>query len=250
MRFKKILITICTTLIVAMACGPRTAPASTRTPHPPEMIETRLTPAERLTIFDTVWQTINDEYYDPTFGGNNWQAIGDEYRQRLETVKDDGTFWVKLLNPMLFELGVSHLVALPPSLANELDRMTFATGSLGMDVRQLDGFAVVTQVVEGSAADKAGLKPGFVINSVDGWTLDDFIANSLQTPPNNERHRRGIAIQSIRGLLYGETGKAVVVEYQDEKDQLHNATLQFACALTVTATSSIQRRLRPAVKSR
>jgi C-terminal peptidase prc len=228
MRFKKLLMTICTTLIFVVACGPRTAPAPTRTPHPTEMIETRLTPAERVAIFYAVWQTINDEYYDPTYGGKDWQSIGVEYRKRLEMVQDDGTFWLKLLNPMLFELGVSHLVALPPGLANELDKMTFATGSLGIDVRLLDGLAVISQVVEGSAADKAGLKPGFVINSVDGWTLDDFIANSLQTPPNNERHRQGIAIQGMRGLLYGETGRAVVVEYLDEKNRPQTVTLQFA----------------------
>ena len=231
MRFKKLLLTICTTVIVVVACGPQTMPAPTRTPHPTQVFETRLTPAQRLTIFDTVWQTINNEYYDPTFGGNNWQAIGDEYRQKLDLVKDDGTFWIKLLNPMLFELGVSHLVALPPGLANELDRMTFATGSLGIDVRLLDGLAVITQVVEGSPADKAGLKPGFVLSSMDGWTLDDFIANSLQTPPNNERHRQGIAIQGMRGLLYGETGKAVVAEYLDEKNRPQTVTLQFAARI-------------------
>ena len=205
-----------------------TTPTPARTPHPTETFETTLTSAERLTIFNAVWQTINDEYYDPTFGGKDWQAIGDAYRERLNNVQNDATFWIKLLNPMLFELGVSHLVALPPGMANELDRMTFATGSLGMDLRLLDELAVVTQVVEGSPAYEAGLKPGFVINSVDGWTLDDFIANSLQTPPNNERHRRGIAIQGMRGLLYGEIGKAVVVEYLDEKNRPQTTTLQFA----------------------
>jgi C-terminal peptidase prc len=226
--FRRFMLLLISSILVLVGCTGGDTTTPTRTPHPTLVFETTLTSAERLTIFDTVWQTINNEYYDPTFGGNNWQAIGDEYRQKLESVQDDGTFWIKLLNPMLFELGVSHLVVLPPGLANELDRMTFATGSLGIDVRLLDGLAVITQVVEGSPADKARLKPGFVINSVDGWTLDDFIANSLQTPPNNERHRQGIAIQGMRGLLYGETGRAVVVEYLDEKNRPQTVTLQFA----------------------
>jgi len=116
-------------------------------------------------------------------------------------------------------------------MANELDRMTFATGSLGLDVRLLDGLAVVTQVVEGSPADQAGLHPGYVITSVDGWTLEVLTATSLQTPPYNERHRRGIAIQGMRGMLYGETGKAVLVEYLDEQDRPHSAILQFAARI-------------------
>jgi len=40
-----------------------------------------LTAEGRLSIFDTVWQIVNDMYFDPTFGGMDWQAIGDEYHQ-------------------------------------------------------------------------------------------------------------------------------------------------------------------------
>jgi len=229
-------LTVCGTILALLmtAClslsptSPPPAPTPTRVPKPTTVIETRLTAAERRAIFDTVWQTINDEYFDPTFGGLDWQAIGDEYRQRLATVQDDDTFWRQVLNPMLWELGVSHLVALPPELATMIDRMTFATGSLGMDVRLLDGMAVVTQVVEVSPADEAGLRPGFVITSVDGWTLEDIAAASSQTPPDNERHRRGIAIQGLRDLLYGDTGTEVVVEYLDANDRPQRAILQFA----------------------
>jgi C-terminal processing protease CtpA/Prc len=221
----KVLPTAAPTVVPTLTPTPTRTPIPTRTPHPAAMIEDRLTPAERLAIFNAVWQTINDEYYDPTFGGKDWQAIGDEYRQRLENIDGDTAFWLGLLNPMLFELGVSHLVALPPGMANELDRMTFATGSLGLDVRLLDGLAVVTQVVEDSPADQAGLHPGYVITSLDGWTLEVLTAESLQTPPYNERHQQGIAIQGMRGMLYGETGKDVVVEYLDEKDRPQSATL-------------------------
>ena len=229
-------LTVCGTILALLmtAClslsptSPPPAPTPTRVPKPTTVIQTRLTAAERRAIFDTVWQTMNDEYFDPTFGGLDWQAIGDEYRQRLATVQDDDTFWRQVLNPMLWELSVSHLVALPPELATLIDRMTFATGSLGMDVRLLDGMAVVTQIVEGSPADEAGLRPGFVITSVDGWTLEDIAADSAQTPPDNERHRRGIAVQGMRDLLYGDTGTEVVVEYLDANDRPQRATLQFA----------------------
>jgi C-terminal peptidase prc len=227
MKRINLLLTLCLIVLVVVACKPQSITTPTRTPHPTAMIETRLTDAERLTIFNAVWQTINDKYFDPTFGGKDWQAIGDEYRQKLASVQDDDTFWRQVLNPMLFELGVSHIAALPPNLANEFDRMTFATGSLGMEIRLLDGMAVVTQVAVGSVADKAGLRTGFIITSVDGWTLEDLSAKGLHTPPYNERHQRGIAVQSMRGLLYGETGTEVIVEYLDENDHLQLATLRF-----------------------
>jgi carboxyl-terminal processing protease len=214
--------------LVLAGCAGQAPPTPTRTPHPPAVIETRLTAAERQAIFDTVWQTVNEEYFDPTFGGKDWQAMGDEYRRKLTTVQDDDTFWRQVLNPMLWELGVSHLAALPPELATLIDRMTFATGSLGMDVRLLDGTAVVTQVIEGSPADRAGLQLGYVVTSVDGWTLEDLAAEGPPSPPYNERKRRASTAQGMRDLLYGETGKEIVVEYLDADDRPQRIALLYA----------------------
>jgi carboxyl-terminal processing protease len=216
--------------LVATTCGLQFSPSPTpiSTPKLTTAIESRLTAAERLAILDAVWQTVNDGYFDPTFGGKDWQAIGDEYRQKLATVQDDQDFWFGVLNPMLFELGVSHLVALPAELSNQLDPITFATGSLGLDVRWLDSKAVVTRVVGGSPAEKSGLRPGFVITAVDGKTVEELAANSLQVPPYNERNRRGEAVKSLRAFLYGETGQQVVYDYLDADDQPQQAAMQYA----------------------
>ena len=113
--------------IFLFGCGRVNAPPPTPTPtlQPTPILETRLTDAERLAIFDAVWQAVNEKYFDPTFGGKDWQAIGVEYRQKLANVDNDVAFWFGVLNPMLFELGVSHLAALPAELANELDHITF-----------------------------------------------------------------------------------------------------------------------------
>jgi carboxyl-terminal processing protease len=229
-RIQRSLLLLIASGLAVVSCARQATPAPdpTRTPHPPLVIETRLTAAQRRLILDTVWQTINDEYFDPTFGGLDWQAIGAEYRQKLPTVQDDDTFWRDVLNPMLWELGSSHTVALPPELASLIEPMTFATGSLGMDVRPIDGMAVVTLVIEGSPADEAGVELGYVITSVDGWALEDFAADSMVSPPYNERHLRAAAVQDLRALLYGEPGSEVVVEYLDGDDQLQRVSLQYA----------------------
>jgi carboxyl-terminal processing protease len=196
--------------------------------------KTTLTAAERLEILDTAWQIVNDAYFDPTFGGMDWQAIGNEYRQKLETVQDDETFWLEVLEPMLWELGASHLAALPPELANQFEVMTFATGSLGMDVRLLDGLAVITRVDEDSPAEEAGLRPGFVVTAVDGRTWQDIAAESLQSPPYNESHQLASKVQGLRDLLYGEKGISVVVEYLDAEDQPGQVSLQYASRSVTT----------------
>ncbi len=235
---------LCTLALAVAACAPQPAavptaaplptptatarPTVTPAPPPTPLIETRLTPAERAAVFDAVWQTVNDGYFDPTFGGQDWQAIGDAYRQKLATVQDDAAFWIGVVNPMLFELGVSHLAALPSELASEFSPMAFATGWLGLDLRLLDGKAVITYVSAGSPAGEAGLRPGYELVAVDGWTLGDVAAVAWQMPPDNERNRRGSAADRLRGRLYGETGTEAILEYRDASDELRRVTLPFA----------------------
>lgn len=207
---------------------PTPTPAPTPAPSPTQVIENRLSAAERAEIFEAVWQTINDEYFDPTFGGQDWQAVGDAYRQKLATVQDDRAFWVDVLNPMLFELGVSHMGALPPELSSQMDPMTFSAGALGMDVRSLDGQVVITEIAEGFPAAQAGLKPGLVITALDGRTPQQIAAEALQPPPDNERNRRANLVQTLRTLLYGEPGDEIEIRYADENGQTQDTTLRYA----------------------
>ena len=228
---KHFLVVATLAILLLVSCGaPSAAPSAT-----PAAPTARPTPtpanvhsAEHQLIFDAAWQTVNDKYFDPTFGGKDWQAIGDEYRQKHATIQDDETFWLQVLNPMLFELGVSHLFALPAEMAGEIDTLTFATGSLGMDVRLLDGVMVITRVVDRSPAAKAGLRPGFVVTAVDDKTPSEYAAEGIDPPPYNERRRRARAADSLLSRLYGEPGTEVVIDYLDARDQPRRATMELA----------------------
>ena len=78
-----LLLNIGSLFLAGCAKGAMPSPIPTLAPKPTAVIETRLTAAERAAIFDTVWQTLNDKYFDPTFTGKDWQAIGEEYRKKL-----------------------------------------------------------------------------------------------------------------------------------------------------------------------
>jgi carboxyl-terminal processing protease len=215
-------------LVAGCASEAEPAPTPTPTARSPLVVETRLTADEREEIFSTVWQTVKDEYFDPTFGGKDWEAIGESYRKMLATVEDDSTFWFDVVNPMLFELGVSHIGALPAELASQMDPMVFSAGTLGMDVRLLDGQIVITQVIPGFPAAEAGLRPGFVIRTVNGRTPEDIAAQSPSTPPNNERNQRANLVVSLRSQLYGESGNEIEVQYLDQDNQPHRSSLRYA----------------------
>ena len=87
-----------------------------------------------MAIFETVWQAVRDDFYDPNMNGVDWQAVHDQHEPRILAAEDGETYY-RLLNEMVFELDVSHIGVLPPEMAEELDPITFPAGSLGFDVR-------------------------------------------------------------------------------------------------------------------
>jgi carboxyl-terminal processing protease len=173
--------------------------------------------SEQLDCFETVWRTVNETYFDPTFGGLDWQAVHDRYRPQVAAAQDDKTFY-DLLNQMLYELKVSHIGALPPHWA--LDRWfsphDFGQGSIGVDVRWLQDGAVVTSVTPGAPAERAGLRPGFLIRSIDGIPVDRIAVEMLLVPPYNERSRRRQVTLEILRHLYGPPDTPVSITYAAE----------------------------------
>ena len=39
--------------------------------------------------FDAVWKTVDQQFYDPSFLGVNWKAVGEQYRGRAQKVHND-----------------------------------------------------------------------------------------------------------------------------------------------------------------
>jgi carboxyl-terminal processing protease len=62
----------------------------------------------RLAVFDSVWDTINRQFYDPQLNGVDWPNARARYRQQAESARTDGEL-VTLVRSMLGELHSSHL---------------------------------------------------------------------------------------------------------------------------------------------
>jgi len=230
-RLSILLITILL-LFELSACGgaglPRVltqvSPLPSATPWPTLDAERK---AQYLEIFDAAWQEVNDLYFDPTFNGKDWKAIREQYRSQMAVVKDDEQALYVILD-MLFELGVSHLAALPTSMANQVEPIATASGWAGLDLRLLEGQMVVTRVAVGSSAEQAGLQPGDVITSVNGKPVKEIYQEGLQTPPYNERNQKGNKAYKILQMVYGDIGKVVEIGYLDGKWRPGRVALELA----------------------
>ena len=81
------------------ACGTSQQPAPTIVAESAKASDF-LSRQDRIDIFEDVWKTINNEYYDPSFNGVDWQEVHDRYRPRAEAATNDVDFF------KLFEVRV------------------------------------------------------------------------------------------------------------------------------------------------
>ena len=170
-----------------------------------------------LQSFETVWQTVNEKHYDPTFGGVDWKAVHDRYKPRIAAANNDAEFYV-LTNRMLFELNLSHLIVATRSDLKRYMPVLFAEGAIGIDMKWINGDAVLTAVIPGTPADKAGLGPGHIIVGIDGNSIEQIVSNenAYLTPPFNNRNRRNNLSNYILGHIYGPPDTTVKIAYRDE----------------------------------
>ena len=104
-------------------------------------------------LFDAVWSTTDQKFYDPHFLGHDWRAIGGRFRAKLGMVHSDKDF-EKLADAMLDQLGASHLYVIPPH------RSQAATVGIGVEFRDIGGMYLANVVEPLSDARMKGVQIG------------------------------------------------------------------------------------------
>jgi carboxyl-terminal processing protease len=172
---------------------------------------------EYLNTFEVVWKKVNETYVDPTFGGLNWKEVHDRYQPQIAAAEKDEEFYL-LIDKMLWELKVSHANLVPPGSLALYEPLVFAEGSPGIDIRLLNGEAVITSVKPESPAHKAGLRPGYVIQAIDGISVEQIVreVELRLSPPYNSRGRIAKITKVVLGRIYGAPGTEVSIAYSDE----------------------------------
>jgi carboxyl-terminal processing protease len=178
-------------------------------------------PELRQKTFEVVWRTVKEKHFDPTFGGVDWEQVRAQYEPRVATVKSDREFY-DLLNAMLGELHLSHFQVVPPEYLKEGESKRL--GGIGVDVRLIDERAVLTSVEAGSTGERAGLRPGFVINKIDETTIAELVERFMKRQQAPAVKRASLTQDIIRRIM-GEPLTAVRLAYLDEQDQPHEATI-------------------------
>jgi len=166
----------------------------------------------RLNIdsFEKIWTTVRDKHWEKNPGGLDWQAIHAEFLPKIEAA-DSMEAAREVMRQMLARLKETHFAILPASVYGEADSEVGGDGSPGIDLRVLDGLAVVTSVDPGSSAEKAGVKPGWAIDSVRGKDLTLAIRKLKNDPDIHEL----VLERAILSRLTGPVGGTIRVVFRD-----------------------------------
>jgi carboxyl-terminal processing protease len=165
----------------------------------------------RAQTFAAVWGTVNESYFDPTFGGVDWAAVGERYRGKLAEV-DDADALRGLLTQMLHELKRSHFAIQPRQLAVFTPAERVRIGTSGVETVYAEGQVVIGRLTDKLPGAEAGLRLGDVVVRFDelelGPTLE-YLAAAELTPARRAFYAAHLVNSRLRGPV-GSKARLVV----------------------------------------
>jgi len=176
----------------------------------------------RLAVFDDVWETVRDLYYDPGLHGVDWQAERAKFRPVAAEASTNAEFYAALRR-MLGSLRDAHTRVFAPTEKFDWRNPRFI--SIGVSMREVNNAPVVTMVERDSEAERAGLRAGDTLKSVDGEDALALFERRLRdqgaSSTINAARSRAMAT-----LFDGASGSTVSVAWIDARGKEQKAILR------------------------
>ena len=149
-----------------------------------EMVNKEHVSSQRL--FDHVWQTVRDNYYDATLNEQAWYRWKEHYRGKIKTDEDARvaiqTMLESLDDPYSKYMSKQEYAEQNTSINSKI------TG-IGVNIATTSGKVQIMNVMEGTPAQFANLQTGDFIIGIDGKDVNGLpladIANMVRGPENS-----------------------------------------------------------------
>jgi carboxyl-terminal processing protease len=175
--------------------------------------------AKNIESFEVVWSTIRDKHYDPTLGGLDWKAVHDELLPKVEKAESKAEARAAMTEA-LDRLHLTHFGIIAQEVAVKVDEDDHrgGFGETGIDVRTVDGKAVVTALAPDSPALKAGIKMGWIVEKIRDKPVEAIMAKVEKAYAKSGMlaARKSLA---VLGRLRGDVGETVAVDFLDGQDK-------------------------------
>jgi carboxyl-terminal processing protease len=166
-----------------------------------------LSARERLEVFEGVWKTVNEKYYDPAFNGVDWRAVRERYRPRVDQPSSDEDFF-RLLKQMVGELRDAHTRFATPEERREREREQAV--SVGLAIFEVEGKPVVISVEPDSEASRAGIEAGMIVVAIDGKPAADRLAEARARVAGSSSDR-AVRLRIYRMIVDGDPGTTLKI---------------------------------------
>jgi carboxyl-terminal processing protease len=206
-----------TALIVLVVLGPQVSAQNPRSNDERQ---------RDLLSFDEVRKTVKEGHWDALAPGLDWDAEGAEYRQRVAQAHSAPQVRA-IMREMLGHLKRSHFEIHAAHEGDEPDPALWAEaqeGTSGMEVRAVDGKALVWRVMAGSSAERAGVRPGWCVDRINGRE----IAPQLREVKARLGARPDAGYElawAVMRQLSGPVDKAVSLTFLDGKDESNSRAI-------------------------
>ena len=195
--------------------------SSSRAAHDDSSLVSTATPEGRLAVFDDVWETIQDRYYDPKLHGIDWQAKRAVFRPAAARANGTHEFY-EVLRQMIASLKDAHTRVYSPDEKFDWWNPRFVT--VGLTVREVQGVPTVIQIEQGSPATQTGIRQGDVIVSLDDVSVAKLV--NLRLEASGLTHDSEARFRTIATLFDGPAGTSVKVGWSTRNGKQKSAVLQ------------------------
>jgi len=165
--------------------------------------------------YEMVWSTLRDHYWDPNMAGLNWQQLHDQYLPQVKAARSVDEARMPI-DQLIRNLPSSHLTLLPGEMYGDgavshartahLKKAHGGPGMLGISVAFIEGKAVVEFVDVASPAEEAGVQPGWIIDAVDGDSVQKPLQIFGDLPPS-------MIPRVIESFLSGPVGSKAEINF-------------------------------------
>ena len=176
-------------------------------------VDTHTISAQKL--FDKMWHTIRNEYYDSSMNGQRWSRWRHRYQNKIKTPDDAKV----AIESMLASLNDPYTRFLPKDeFAKQNSSIISKICGIGVSIINESGKIKIINVLEQTPADFADIRTGDVIMSVNGENVSgmslgqvaDIVKGPANTSVNIDILRNGeiISKQIIRKEIAVKTVKS------------------------------------------
>lgn len=136
-------------------------------------------------LFDNVWQTVKNNYYDPSMNHQSWSRWKEHYHGKIKTDEDAKV----AIDTMLASLDDPYSKYMDKrEYSDQNSSIDSKITGIGVNIASVSGKVEIINVMEGTPAQAANLQSGDIIIDIDGKTVNGLplsdVAALVKGPEN------------------------------------------------------------------